>query len=368
MFLPAWFVPLTFSLLSWCSTYLILYATVQVIKVTFFLVWKCCLPYIFKRRRAQEDRESFVGKPTPKITVQLDLTPNLNEKFIQTKMTRLLRSVSELNYPLDLLQIQIIHNSMSMDIDFTREILNIFPKASSNQPMIEHITCNAFAVSETGDDIHSSDLRNQALRDSNGEFIAIFTLDHFPSDKNFLNRIIPHFSDAKVAAVQPKMKSCNWDETLLTSLQSIDLIIKQECEDPIRDEFGFCLLFDGIGVWRKTCIEDSILGGWHSNTDDEGVDLSLRAQSLGWKLIYEKNSILFTELPPTWDVFSFRLSKKAKGCAQLVRKHFSNLWKSDLRLINKCVTTISMLEYLQYLPLFILFFLPLILLPSTTIL
>jgi hypothetical protein len=120
--------------------------------------------------------------------------------------------------------------------DFTSEILTVFPNSSNNLPMIEHITCNAFAVSETGkkikilyltlkgDDIHSSDLRNQALLNSRGEYIVIFTLDHFPFDSKFLNRVIPHFSDPKVAAVQVGL---NYNILILFSL-NINVVIQMK--------------------------------------------------------------------------------------------------------------------------------------------
>src|SRR5438874_5041710 len=68
--------------------------------------------YLFLKNRKREPVPSRHFKQLPKVTVQL---PIFNEIYV---VERLLRSVSELDYPKDLLEIQVLDDST----DDTREI------------------------------------------------------------------------------------------------------------------------------------------------------------------------------------------------------------------------------------------------------
>ena len=67
-------------------------------------------------------------------------------------------------------------------------------------------------------------------------------------------------------------------------------------EQPGRKKAGAFLSFNGTGgVWRKSCILSS--GGWSFDTLTEDLDLSYRAQFLGWKIVYLEDVLVYQELP-----------------------------------------------------------------------
>src|SRR5213595_1353167 len=68
--------------------------------------------YLFLKHRKRQPTPMARFERLPKVTMQL---PNFNEVYV---VERLLRSVSELDYPRDLLQIQVLDDST----DDTREI------------------------------------------------------------------------------------------------------------------------------------------------------------------------------------------------------------------------------------------------------
>src|SRR5947208_12853546 len=73
--------------------------------------------YLFLKNRKREPVPDRQFEQLPKVTVQL---PIFNEIYV---VERLLRSVSELDYPRELLEIQVLDDST----DYTRDIVSTFP-------------------------------------------------------------------------------------------------------------------------------------------------------------------------------------------------------------------------------------------------
>ena len=82
--------------------------------------------YLFLKNRNREPKPASYFENLPKVTVQL---PIFNEVYV---VERLLRSVSELDYPRDLLEIQVLDDST----DNTREIT-----ASCSEELREIASC-----------------------------------------------------------------------------------------------------------------------------------------------------------------------------------------------------------------------------------
>src|SRR5438045_9277962 len=67
-------------------------------------------------------------------------------------------------------------------------------------------------------------------------------------------------------------------------------------EQAARSRSGRFFKFNGTaGLWRRACIEQS--GGWQADTLCEDLDLSYRAQLVGWKFIYLADVVTPAELP-----------------------------------------------------------------------
>src|ERR1051325_1319521 len=116
----------------------------------------------------------------PKVTVQL---PIFNEVYVAE---RLIRSVSELDYPRDLLQIQVLDDST----DETREI---------TATCVEELRPRAFDAQR----IHRTDRTGfkagalaVGLDAADGEFLCILDADFVP-EKDLLKRTVHFFTDPK---------------------------------------------------------------------------------------------------------------------------------------------------------------------------
>jgi len=202
--------------------------------------------YLKNRKRMPVPVRHF--EKLPKVTVQL---PIFNEVYVAE---RLLRSVSELDYPRELLQIQVLDDST----DETREII-----ASCGEELrqrgfnVQHI----HRVDRTG---FKAGALAIGLEAAEGEFVCILDADFVPQ-KDLLKRTIHYFTDPKVGMIQTRWGHLNRGYSLLTRMQAIFLDGHLLLEQTARSRSGRFFNFNGTaGLWRRSCIEQS--GGWQYDT------------------------------------------------------------------------------------------------------
>jgi len=168
------------------------------------------------------------------------------------------------------------------------------------------------------------------LRTARGEFVAIFDADFIPSS-DFLTRLMPHFSDAKVAMVQARWGHINQDYSLLTKIQSILLDGHFVLEHGGRHRSGRFFNFNGTaGIWRRVAIDDG--GGWQHDTLTEDLDLSYRTQLRGWRFVFVSDVIAPAEVPVEMNAFKSQQFRWAKGSIQTCRKLLPRILRADLPL------------------------------------
>src|SRR5436190_20869872 len=132
--------------------------------------------YLKNRKRAPVPARYF--ERLPKVTMQL---PIFNEVYVAE---RLLRSVSELDYPRELLQIQVLDDST----DDTREIT-----ASCAEKLRERVfnAQRTHRVDRTG---FKAGALTAGLEAAEGEFVCILDADFIPQ-RDLLKRTIHFFTD-----------------------------------------------------------------------------------------------------------------------------------------------------------------------------
>ena len=192
----------------------------------------------------------------PRVTIQL---PIYNEMYVAD---RLIDAVCEIDYPRELLEIQVLDDST----DETTEIAEL---------AVRRHAARGFDITY----LHRVDRRGYkagaleaGLKVAKANFIAIFDADFVPS-KDFLRKTLPHFTDAKVGMVQARWGHINQDYSLLTKIQSILLDAHFVLEHGGRNRAGCFFNFNGTaGVWRREAIADA--GGWQHDTLTEDLDLS----------------------------------------------------------------------------------------------
>jgi cellulose synthase/poly-beta-1,6-N-acetylglucosamine synthase-like glycosyltransferase len=272
------------------------------------------LVYLYMRNRDKDARPGPPLDPLPVVTVQL---PLYNEMYVAD---RLIDAVCALDYPRERLEIQVLDDST----DETRSIAESAVRRFSAQ----------------GIDIkyfHRTDRRGYkagaleaGLKVARGEFIAIFDADFLPT-RDFLNRLLPFFKDARVGMVQARWGHINQDYSLLTKIQSILLDGHFVLEHGGRHRAGRFFNFNGTaGVWRRTTIDDA--GGWQHDTLTEDLDLSYRAQLRGWRFVFVPEVIAPAEVPVEMNAFKSQQHRWAKGSIQTCRKLLPRILAADVPL------------------------------------
>lgn len=264
------------------------------------------------RKQKQKPTPHHDEKFEPNVTIQL---PVYNEKYV---VERLIEAVSQINYPREKLEIQILDDSTDETSGIIYQKLEWLKKIGLD---LKHIHRDKRVGYKAG-------ALEEGLRTAKGEFIVIFDSDFIP-DPNFLKKTLFWFTDPQTGVVQTRWGHINKDYSLITQLQAFGLDAHFSIEQSARNAAGSFINFNGTcGVWRKSCIEDA--GGWSADTLTEDLDLSYRAQLKGWKFRYLEDVVTPGELPVVMPVIKLQQYRWNKGAAETARKLIATILRSPL--------------------------------------
>ena len=275
------------------------------------------LVYVYMRNRDRQPRAGAQLSPLPPVTIQL---PLYNEMYVAD---RLIESVSRIDYPRDLLEIQVLDDST----DETRKIAEqAVRRLAADGVDIVYL----HRTDRTG---YKAGALEAGLKVAKGQFVAIFDADFLPTE-DFLLKLMPHFADPQVGMVQARWGHINQDYSLLTKIQSILLDGHFILEHGGRNRAGCFFNFNGTaGIWRREVIADA--GGWQHDTLTEDLDLSYRAQLRGWRFVFVPDVIAPAEVPVEMNAFKSQQHRWAKGSIQTCRKVLPAILASDQPLAVK---------------------------------
>lgn len=307
----------------------------------------------FLRSSTQESPVSPCPEPEhwPRVTVQL---PIFNEQYV---IERLIDACAQLNYPADRLQIQVLDDSTDETTAIVQQRAAWWRQQGIEVDLLHRTARTGYKAGALAD----------ALPHATGDFIAIFDADFVPP-ADFLKRTVsvflrPHHRD--VGFVQARWGHLNADYSVITRSQALALDGHFVVEQSARQAEGYPFGFNGsAGVWRRSCIEDRLVGGWHIDTLCEDLDLSYRAQLAGWQPLYLPQVEAPAEIPPQLLAFKRQQFRWAKGSVQTLKKLFRQVWRSDWRLAARLAATVHLGNYLIHplLLLLLLVTLPLLIL------
>ena len=281
--------------------FMVLYTTMLVV-VSIFGLHRYALVFLYWRHRHRKTEAKGHFDPLPRVTIQL---PMFNERFVAT---RIIERTCEIDYPRDLLQIQVLDDSTDDTDTIARACCD---KMRAQGFDIEYIHRD----DRTG--FKAGALAN-GLKTATGEFVSIFDADFMP-EPNFLMETVHHFFDPKVCVVQSRWGHINREDSLLTRSQAIFLDGHFAIEHVSRNRSGRFMSFNGTGgTWRVCAIADA--GGWAHDTLTEDLDLSYRAQLKGWKFVFLPDLVSPAELPPEMSGFKAQQFRWTKGGAQNAMK------------------------------------------------
>jgi len=287
------------------------------------------LVYLFVRRKGP------VRPPPPavlpRVLVQI---PVYNERKV---VRRVLEAVEQLDYPRDLLRVQLLDDSTDETVE-TAARACVELKARGVE--IEHLRRGNREGFKAG-------ALAAGLKRDDSELVAIFDADFVPP-RAFLRETIPYFANPKVGLVQARWEHLNLEENLLTQVQSYFIDGHFILESTYRHRTGRFFNFNGTGgVWRRSCIDDA--GGWSATSLAEDTEISIRAYLKGWKFVYLRDLQVPAELPAQVTAYKSQQHRWAKGYTEIFREQLGRIWKTPIRLREKLEATLMLSNHLAFL-------------------
>ena len=266
------------------------------------------------RKLAPQPSAHFAEDELPRITVQL---PLFNEMYV---VERLLKSVTEIDYPRDRLEIQVLDDSTDETVKLASATVENYRQQGFDVHYIHR-------TDRTG---YKAGALENGLETAKGELVAIFDADFVPKP-DCLRKLVDFFTDPLVGCAQMRWSHINGDYNLLTRIQTIMLDGHFVVEQTVRNRTGGFFNFNGTaGIWRRKAIEMS--GGWQHDTLTEDTDLSFRAQLMGWRFVYLLDEDAPSEIPVEINAFKAQQRRWAKGVMQVGLKLFRRIWAANLPL------------------------------------
>ncbi len=257
-------------------------------------------------------RTAALSEPLPTVTVQL---PVYNERFVAE---RLLRAVFALDYPRELLQVQVLDDSTD---DTTARIAETIRLHAPPGLCVEHVRRPTRCGYKAGALAHAACI-------TCGEFTLILDADFVPAP-SLIRELLPPMADRQIAMVQARWAHINRRANRLTEAQALLLDAHFRIETSARYRANLFFNFHGTaGLWRTRAIADA--GGWQADTLTEDLDLSYRAQLRGWRFVYLDDVQVAAELPESLAAFKQQQARWAEGTMATTRKHLLPLLGSEL--------------------------------------
>jgi cellulose synthase/poly-beta-1,6-N-acetylglucosamine synthase-like glycosyltransferase len=277
--------------------------------------------YYYFKYKGDRDKLDAKLDVYPLVTIQL---PVYNEMYV---VGRLIKTICEIEYPLDKLEIQVLDDSTDETVGIVSGIVKDYGEKGFD---ITHIHRNDRTGFKAG-------ALKEGLKTAKGEFIAIFDADFIPK-KNFLKVVLPFFRDPKIGMVQTRWEHINRSYSLITQILSLALDGHFVIEQQVRNKANFFINFNGTsGMWRKSCIFDA--GNWEADTLTEDLDLSYRAQLKGWKFKYLTDFTTPAEVPSEINSVKSQQFRWTKGAIETARKILPRVWRSHLSFKMKIFST-----------------------------
>lgn len=275
------------------------------------------------------ESEKIIGQPTVDVFI-----PTYNESI--DILTRTIFSCVDMNYP---------HNTYVLDDGNRSEIKDLTEKLGA-----KYITRNDNKNAKAGN-------FNNALKHTNGDFIASFDADFVPQ-KDFLEKLLGYFNDPKVALVQSPQYYYN-----INSFQHKTVYQKIWNE---QNTF-FDLILNGRNHWnssfwigtnaivRREAIEE--IGGISYESVIEDMLTTIRLHAKKWKTIYVNKPYAYGLAPGNIRQFLIQRKRWAEGAMQIML--FNNpLFIKGLTLMQKINYFSSLLHFMEGIPRAIYYTLP----------
>jgi len=188
-------------------------------------------------------------------------------------------------------------------------------KRESVRLLAEELGCRYHTRTNTPQHAKAGNI-NAALPRTSGDVIAIFDVDHVPTE-NFVQETLPHFSDPKVAMVQTSQHFYNPD--IFQSGLSRKIQNEQELFfsvlQPGRNAHNSAFFAGSGGLVRRSALLE--IGGFMTQTITEDIHTSMELHSRGWKSVHVNQPLSAGLMPETFHGYVKQRKRWAIGCMQV---------------------------------------------------
>lgn len=252
----------------------------------------------------------------PQLTV---LLPICNESAV---VQRLIDAACRLRYPASALEILVLDDSSDTTSELARSRVDKYAARGINIRLVRRQDRQGYKAGNLA----------SGMRQSAGEFLAIFDADFVPPE-DFLLKTVPCFRDRRLGFLQTGIAYENRDVSFLTRFQAMEMGHQQYVTVGLSEDGDMASLSGSSCVWRRACVE--ALGGWNASTVTEDVDLGYRAQFGDWKYAYLRDVVSMSVLPETVSAFRVQRERWGRGLIHSAFKHVRQMLRQRMPLMNR---------------------------------
>jgi cellulose synthase/poly-beta-1,6-N-acetylglucosamine synthase-like glycosyltransferase len=268
--------------------------------------------------------------------VDLEYRPNVsilvachNEVLV---VGSLVRGLAALHYPRSRLEVVLVDDGSD---DGTGELLDRLTAGERHMRVLHR---------PPGAGGGKSGALNTAAAVARGEIIVIFDADHIPR-RNVIDRLVRHFQDPRVSAVQGRCIVRNSVHSRLARSIAIDYF-----SGYLVNEYGRQALFELPAYGGANCAVRAStlrrLGGWNPDSVTEDTDLTLRVVLLGERVRYDITAVDTEEGATTLARFIRQRYRWARGHQQVWRDYRALVLRTPhLTVMEKIETMLFLLVY-----------------------
>jgi 1,2-diacylglycerol 3-beta-glucosyltransferase len=242
----------------------------------------------------------------------------------------LVESLLALDYPPDRLQVVVVDDGST---DGTGRLLDTL---SASRPRLQ-------CLHRSGGGGKPSAL-NAGLALVTGEVIVVFDADHRPH-RDVVQRLVRHFEDPAVAAVQGRCVISNAHETPVSRLVAVDYLAGY-----LVNEYGRQAVYQLPAYGGANCAVRTVdlwaIGGWNPNSVTEDTDLTIRLVLAGRRVRYDISAVDEEEAVVSIGRYWKQRYRWARGHQKVWRDYRSGVWSSSrLSVMEKIETTLFLLAF-----------------------
>jgi cellulose synthase/poly-beta-1,6-N-acetylglucosamine synthase-like glycosyltransferase len=261
----------------------------------------------------------------PPVLVQI---PVYNEPAV---VERALEAAAALDWPHDLLTIQLLDDSNDLTTDIAGHAISRLRDRGLTVDHVRRAERSGFKAGALA----------AGLARCDAPFVAVFDADFVPPSDWLRRAMAALLAVPRAAFVQSRIEWGNGEANWLTRAQRLMQDAHFAVEQDTRFRRAVPFQFNGTGgIWRRAAVEEA--GGWSHDTLSEDLDLVLRTHLAGWGGVFLMEPAVVGELPQRLDDFRAQQSRWSKGFVQVARKLLGPIWQSAWSTEAKLATTISL--------------------------